>query len=154
MCNQDNKPSLGTLPKPAELDSKQWALLLEHYKRCEAFWRHWTASIWSVPSVAAAVNIGVYSVIFDSTKHYSHPAKLFCFLLLLFLNAALTVGLWRHKYLQDCFGKRILAIEEYLSIPIVDINQKVRASLVYCMLMVFLCLASLVLLVREGWLMC
>ena len=50
----------GDLKPFNELETMQRESLIEHYKRCEVFWRHWTPNIWSLPSVAVAVNIGAY----------------------------------------------------------------------------------------------
>ena len=75
-----------------ELKADQREFLIEHYRRCEAFWRHWTPTIWSIPSVAAAINIGAYSFVFDSSKNLSCSVKIIALCILVLLNSFLTVG--------------------------------------------------------------
>jgi len=82
----------GNLEPFNELETQQREFLIEHYKRCEAFWRHWTPTIWSIPSVAAAINITSYSFVFDSSKNLDYSIKIIALFILLLLNIALTIG--------------------------------------------------------------
>jgi hypothetical protein len=93
--------------------------VVEHYRRCEAFWRHWTPTIWSLPSVAAAINVGAYTLIFGVTKGSIDPrVRLGAIVILCFLNLALTIGVSRHRHMQMKFGDRIRLIEEgHFGIP-------------------------------------
>ena len=132
----------GDLKPFDELESNQKEFLIEHYKRCEAFWRHWTPTLWSLPSIAAAINVGAYSLIFDSSKNLETITKVIVLFILASLNLSLMIGVWKHRYLQKVFGDRILAIEEYASIPTIEFTELqkiISGSLVYviCMLVIF-----------------
>ena len=132
-----------------ELESNQKEFLIEHYKRCEAFWRHWTPTLWSLPSIAAVINVGAYSLIFDSSKNLETTAKVIVLFILASLNLTLMIGVWKHGYLQKVFGDRILAIEKYASIPTIEftgLQKMISAHRVYfiCMLIIFI--ISLILL--------
>lgn len=137
-----NKKFADDLKPFDELKSDQKEFLIEHYKRCEAFWRHWTPTLWSLPSIAAAINVGTYSLIFDSSKNLGSITKVIVLFILAFLNFTLMIGVWKHVYLQKVFGDRILAIEEYTSIPTIKfagLQKIISASQVYviCMLIIF-----------------
>ena len=135
-----------------ELSAVQKEFLIEHYRRCEAFWRHWTATIWSLPSVASAINIGVYTLLFSVGKDIKDSLQVLILIVLVLLNTALTIGIWKHRYMQQEFGKRILDIEEYSGIQIIEfstIQRKISGSLAYVIVMLLISLISFGLLFCE-----
>ncbi len=127
-----------------KLEDSQRAALFEHYRRCGEFWRHWTTTIWSIPSVASGINIGAYVAVF--TTHIPKEGKILAFGILSLLNLILTLGLWKHQSLQKKFGDRIMAIEEYASIALIDppIEGKPSwsGSTAYVIAMVFITVTS------------
>jgi hypothetical protein len=132
----------GNLPPFKQLNASQKQFLFEHYRRCEAFWRHWTHTIWSIPSVSAAINIGAYAFLFGSQKPITTNLQILALFILVLLNGILTVGLYRHRHMQQQFGKRILAIEKYAGIPIIKLSETVKGSLIYLIAMIIISLIS------------
>jgi hypothetical protein len=132
----------GNLPPFNQLSVTQRQFLIEHYRRCEAFWRHWTHTIWSIPSVSAAINIGAYALLFGSQRPIAVKSQILVLFILFLLNGILTVGLYRHRHMQQQFGKRILAIEEYAGIPIIRLSETVKGSLIYLIAMIIISLIS------------
>ena len=146
--NNDEFP--GDLKPFNEITPARREFLIEHYRRCEAFWRHWTPTIWSIPSVATAINVGAYTLLFGPGKEAPLQIQILVLLILLLLNSALTVGVYRHRHMQQQFGKRILAIERYFEFPIVKLSQTIRGSLIYFFVMVVISLISLGLLIYKA----
>ena len=145
-----NKKFPGDLKRIDELESNQKDFLIEHYKRTEAFWRHWTPTLWSIPSIAAAINIGAYSLIFDSSKNLEAPIKVIVLIILVSLNFALTIGAWKHRYMQKEFGDRLQDIKKYALIPPVElttIQKKISASRIYVIVMLIILIISVFLLI-------
>jgi hypothetical protein len=136
----DEKTFPGDLPPYDQLNVNQKDFLTEHYKRCQAFWIHWTSTIWSIPTVISTINIGAYIAIFGLENSISSPYKAVILLLLVFLNIALTIGVYRHSYMQHKFGDQMIAIEKYYKIPIITLN-KFSGSCVYVILM---CLVTII----------
>jgi len=131
-----------------QLSPYEKEFLIEHYRRCEAFWRHWTPTLWSLPSVAAAINIGAYSLIFG--KEIESFIKVIALGILVVLNCALTVGVWKNRYLQKEFGKRLVALENYASLPTIEfssLQKSISASLLYGVVMLVIFIVSLVLFI-------
>ena len=120
--------------------------LIEHYKRTESFWRHWTPTIWSVPSIAFLINIGTYSVIFDENKNFELGSFLLIIGILILLNVTLTIGVYMHMVQQKAFGQRLVKIEKELmninSVPL----PKGSASKFYVLAMVIMAFLSVLLL--------
>ena len=142
----------GNLKPLGELESNQKELLIEHYRRCGAFWRHWTTTIWSIPSIVAVINVAAYSLIFDTSRSLDTHIKTIVLGVLVFLNLTVTLGVWKHRYLQRVFGERILDLEKYASIPTIEfggVQRKISASKFYVMLMVGISIVSLVLLIKS-----
>jgi hypothetical protein len=99
-----------------KLKDHEKEFLLEHYRRLQKFWMHWTTTIWSIPSVASGINIGFYAYFFvKSGEGLTHINSLML-LILVALNFALTIGALKHIYMQHRFGQRIKAIEEFAGI--------------------------------------
>jgi hypothetical protein len=49
-----------------QLEGLERTALLEHYRRCQRFWTHWTPTIWSLPSIASGykyclLHVGLYN---------------------------------------------------------------------------------------------
>ncbi len=131
----------GNLKPFNELEDSRREFLIEHYKRCEAFWRHWTTTIWSIPSVAAAINVGAYTLLFGPGKDIIMSLQAVILSILILLNVAVTIGVYRHRYMQKEFGDRILAIEKYFEIPTIKLRG-FSGSLVYFIVMVVISLIS------------
>lgn len=126
------------------LEPEERQFLFEHYKRCEQFWRHWTTTIWSIPSVASAINIAAYMLVF--TKNLEVSGKIIASGVLLLLNLALTLGLWKHQNMQKRFGDQIISIEEYASVPVIDLGRVQKywsGSWAYVLAMIFITVTSL-----------
>ena len=139
-------------PQFSELSTEQRQILIEHYKRCSEFWRHWTPTIWSLPSVAAAINIGAYSVLFDMSKGVSMTIKVLALVILVILNMALTFGVWKHRGMQIAFGDRLQAIERYGGIVVIELTgwqKKISASWLYVWAAGAVLLVSAGLLIRQ-----
>lgn len=133
-----------------ELNSNQKEFLIEHYKRCGAFWMHWTSTIWSLPSIAAAINVGTYSLIFDTGRELETIIKVTILFILVVLNFALMIGVWKHKYLQKVFGERILDLERYASIPTIEftkLQNKISAGLFYLIAILIIFISSLLIFI-------
>ncbi len=128
-----------------ELEDKERQPFFKHYDRCEKFWRHWTTTIWSIPSVASAINIGAYTLIF--TSDMTDKEKIILAGILSLLNLALTLGLWKHQNMQKKFGQQIIDAEDYASIPVIDYGNFIKhwsGSWAYVLAMIFITLISLV----------
>ena len=143
----DNKIFLGDLKPYNELDDAQRNFLIEHYKRCQAFWMHWTTTIWSVPSVAATINIGAYTLLYGPAKDIDTPYKAVILIVLVLLNIGLTIGACKHSYMQHQFGNRIVDIEKYFNIQKVKL-QNFSGSYVYVAVM------AIITIINIGLLMC
>ena len=139
------------LPEASELNDYQKKFLIEHYRKCNALWRHWTPTIWSIPSVAAAINAGAYAVIFDSSRDLEPSVRIAVLGLLLFLNLALTLGIWKHRYMQKVYGERILVMDEKYAlverIPFSKPQAAISGSFFYFMAMVAISSINLMLFV-------
>ena len=114
----DNTEKNQTPPNP--LNSEYNKFVSEHYERVYTFWTHWTNTIWSMPSVATAINFGGFYVIFNGDNNVSVYFKIAVLVILLVLNIALTKGMKSHLFMQRHFGSRILEIERANGIPIID----------------------------------
>lgn len=125
-----------------QLTRLQRETLLEHYHRCSQFWMHWTTTIWSLPTVASAINIGVYSLVFGTAV--SAGGRIIALGVLALLNLILTLGLWKHQNMQKKFGDRIKGIEKYASIKVLKLGQQWSGSTAYLLAMIFLTLTSAV----------
>jgi len=145
-------PLVGVSAEFTALSGDQREILLAHYKRCDEMWRHWTPTIWSVPSVAAAINVGAYAFLFDDTKHILTGARILSLAILVVLNLALTVGVWKHRGLQKTFGGRLVAIERFAGISVVEfepLQKQLSASALYVTASAVMLLSSGGLFVRE-----
>lgn len=143
----------GDLKTFNELKTKQKEFLIEHYRRCEAFWRHWTVTIWSLPSVAAAINIGAYTLLFGPGKDIIPSLQAIILGILVLLNVALTVGIWKHRCYQQAYGNQIDTLESYFGIKSVKLSGlagKISASLLYVIAMIVISIISLGLLVYKA----
>jgi len=123
--------------------------LIEHYKRAESFVRHWTPTIWSVPSVAFVINLGTYSTIFDIGKSFECLSLVTILVILILLNIALTVGVHKHNQGQKAFGNRLMEIErKVMNIEPIKIPRGPgSAANFYVFAMIFMTCISLVVLV-------
>ena len=143
----------GSLPSVDELNENQKQFLLEHYKRCEASWRSLTTIIWSAPSIAAAINFAVYSLVNLFRHQFDDEIRAIFLGLLFVLNVVLTIGVWKYTDIQVQFGRRLLAIERYWGIPVVRFKTEglFRARRFYLLLMVGMVVVSFALFLVE-WL--
>ncbi len=127
-------------------------LLIEHYKRTEAFWRHWTPTIWSIPTVTSAINFGAYSLVFNKSFQLEDNIEILVFSILLFLNLALTIGLFKHRDLQKKFGKRLMEIEKVFLIESINLKTntigRINSSIYYCIAMILIFIANLGVLIK------
>ncbi len=125
--------------------------LFEHYKRTEAFWRHWTSTIWSMPTVASVLNIGAYTLILSVEVGLEDYQKILVLFLLLILNISLSVGLSKHIYLQKRFGKRLLSIEKAWKIKVIKTRTncigRFPGSYLYIVAMILICIINIGMLV-------
>lgn len=128
--------------KYPEIKKAKKELLIEHFKRCDEMWRHFTPTIWSIPSVAAAINIGAYSLLFDKSKIISPLPRILILVILFCINLVLTVGSWKHRYMQRRFGDRLMDIEEKAGISVIEFKKMISGSLFYVILMVILTIIS------------
>ena len=112
--------------------------LLEHYKRCKDFYLSYNTSIWSVPSIAATINVVTYYALFDESKNFAPgitPAVLF---VLLILNVALCFGLYKHSSFQRSFGGRIIEIERQNNITVIPLKMHPKAANIYVGVMILI----------------
>ena len=128
-----------------QLSAVQKEFLIEHYRKCEAFWRHWTVTIWSLPSVAAAINIGAYTLLFSHSKDIISSLQAVILGILVLLNVALTVGIWKHRCYQRAYTNQLDILECYFGIKSVKLSGlagKLSASLLYVIVMIAISLIS------------
>ena len=127
-------------------------LLIEHYKRIEAFWRHWTPTIWSIPTVASTINFGAYSLVFNNSFKIEDNVGILVFLILLFLNLALTMGILKHRDMQKKFGNRLIEIERVFSIEPINLKTntigRINSSVYYSIVMIIIFIANLGVLIN------
>lgn len=150
--SNNNSPFLDNSVDITQLDETKKKCLFDYYNRCKEFWIHWTPTIWSLPSVAAAINIGAYSFLFDTTKNVQNDIKLYALIILSLLNLALTIGVWKHRYMQKVFGDKLIEIEKYFSLKTIEFSttQKfISGSLFYCITSFAILLISFILLIKQ-----
>jgi hypothetical protein len=136
------------LGKYADLPESTREALWEHYRRCDQFWRHWTPTIWSMPSVASAINVGAYAFIQEKGAY-----RLAVLGVVSLLNLTVAFGLWKHRYMQRTFGARMLDIERYAGIPIIEfsrVHRRISGSWVYVLTMLLLTALSISLFVAAA----
>ena len=142
----------GLLPPFRDLDEGRRGFLTTYYKECGAMWRHWTRTIWSIPSIASAINLTIYGAFFGVDWDLPASARPILLFILTSLNGVLTLGLWRHRGAQNAYGKRLREVEAYAGIPEIPPHPRQRgihASAVYVALMITLSLISLAFLFHE-----
>jgi hypothetical protein len=135
-------------------EDKVDSLILEHYKRCKDFCLSYNTTIWSMPSVATAINVGTYYALFDMNKKLESYIVLLTLFILTLLNIALTIGITRHLHFQRQFGKRIMEIERQNGLPLVELDNgnrvtKIKAGGIYIFAMVIISLVSCCLFVQK-----
>jgi hypothetical protein len=138
-------------PEFSKLSSEQRDFLLRHYERCAADWRHWTPGIWSVPSLEAAINVGAYSLIYNNAIQLPNQIRVLALVVLVLLNFAVFVGLWKHRATQAAAGDRMREIEEFSGITPVLLKGrrgKIRASLFYQIVTLAVLIISIVQLLK------
>jgi hypothetical protein len=109
-------------PPVADLEYAQLEMLEQHYQRCSDFWRHWTATIAAVPSIATAINGGALLLLFDRLAGSSVLLRFVIALTLVALNASLFLWLRRLQCMRRGFGGRLVEVERYCGIEPVNLD--------------------------------
>lgn len=128
-------------------------IILEHYKRCKEYCLSYNNTIWSMPSIAIAINVGTYYAMFDDNKAIQNEIVLISLIILIILNISLTLGIFKHYHFQQNFGKRILEIEKCNNIPYLDFNEKglykLRTGKFYIVSMLLITIISITVLICK-----
>ncbi len=124
-------------------------MAVEQYRRYGAFWMHWTPTIWSIPSLAVLVNFGAYYyLLLKDVPAPKDPVRdwvrVVAAVVLIMLNLAITLGLFKHRNMQRAFGDRLLEIEKAAGLKKADFSKEIpSASEAYGYLMIAITAASI-----------